>query len=137
MSKRILCALAALLCLFALCSCGKVEEMSSLYEISRPYTGEYVCERLLLGGEEYTEKFDYIKLKLGYNGKFTLTYRDAEGREGSFRGDYEMKETGDEITFTARTGLRSVSRTFPVENGAILMDLTLGQKLLHAEFRFP
>lgn len=127
--------LVAALCV--LCGCNKVENMGSLPQLSKPYVGEYQCEKLIFGGEEQTDKFDYIKLTLKYGGKFVLSYRDTEQREGAYEGEYEMSPDGKELTLSAKAGLRTVSRTFPVTDGIILMDLTFAGKLLHAEFKMP
>ena len=120
-----------------LCGCEKVENMGSLPQLSKPYVGEYQCEKLIFGGEEQVDKFDYIKLTLKYGGSFVLSYRDAEKREGAYEGEYAMSDDGKELTLSAKAGLRTVSRTFPVDRGTILMDLTFAGKLLHAEFKMP
>lgn len=119
-----------------LCGCD-VSSMTTLAEISRPYVGEYVCETLTLGGEDLLDRFETVKLTLGYDGAFRLSYRDRLGAEGGYGGVYEMNAACDAVTFSARRGLRTVSRTFPVRSGAIYADLNLQGKLLHAEFRFP
>lgn len=129
-------ALIAALCAFLLCGCKKAEDMGSLAQFSRPYTGEYVCRKILLGGEDFTERFDYIKLELKRSGDFLFSYRTGEGNEGEYRGRYAVTDAG-EITFTANAGLSTVSRSFPMRKGAVLIDLPFGQKLLHAEFAFP
>lgn len=129
-------ALIAALCAFLLCGCKKAEDMGSLAQLSRPYAGEYVCRKILLGGEDFTRKFDYIKLELERGGDFLLSYRTEEGNKGEYRGTYRVSDSG-EITFTANAGYRAVSRSFPMREGAVLIDLPFGQKLLHAEFVFP
>lgn len=135
--KKIAVLFAALCALFLLCACDKVEDMGSLPDISKPYTGEYTLEKLTIGGEDYTEKFDSVKLFLGYDGKFKLAYKEKDGQSGSYAGEYEVSTEREEITFSAKTGLRAVKRTFPMKNGSILIDLKMGSKLLHAEFAFP
>ncbi len=111
--------------------------MGSLPDLSHPYAGEYTCKKLSLGGEDCLNRFEYIKLTLECGGDFELSYRDKEKRTGGYEGEYSVSSESEEITFSAKAGLRTVSRTFPMKNGTILIDLTFGQKLLHAEFSFP
>lgn len=136
MVKKLLSVAALCMCLTVSAGCD-VSAMSSLTEISRPYTGEYRCEKLLLGGKDELDRFEWVKLNLAYGGKFTLRYRGAEGNEGSYAGEYEVSPTGETITFSAKKGLRKLSQTFPVQKGAIVVDWTFGGKLLHAEFCMP
>ena len=111
--------------------------MGSLPDLSKPYTGEYTLKKLTLGGQDYTENFESVKLTLKPDGKFTLTYEEKEGQSGGYSGEYEVSTEEQEITFSSKSGLRSVKRTFPMKKGSILIDLNFGGKLLHAEFAFP
>ncbi len=127
-----------LLCaLFLFCACEKVEDMGTLPEFSKPYMGEYICKELSIGGEDFIEKFEYVKLELDYDGEFTLSYSEEEGQSGTYSGKYSVSPEGDEITMSSRVGLRSVSHTFPMENGKILVELNLQGKQLHAVFSTP
>ena len=136
--KSFIAVLLTVLCaLFLFCACEKVEDMGSLPDLSKPYTGEYTLKKLTLGGEDFTDKFDSVKLDLGYDGEFKLSYKEKEGQSGSYAGEYEVSTEREEITFSAKAGLRSVQRTFPMKDGSILIDLKMGTKLLHAEFAFP
>lgn len=136
--KRILKSIPVLfflLCVaMTLCSC-EVAEMGTLPELSKPYLGVYRCESISLGGEDMTEKFQSIELELGYNGSFSLSYKDERGRKGEYHGSYETD--GEEITFTALRGIKNTSFTFPMEKGKIYVDYPLGPKLLHAVFAMP
>lgn len=127
---------AALFALFTLGGCD-VEEMSTLPDLSRPYAGFYECEKLLLGGEDVSKEFEYLRLELGYGGEFTFTYRGTDGNEGTYRGKYRVDMQKGEISFTSGHGLKSSAFTFPMRDGCVFIDLTFGGKLLHAEFSFP
>ena len=131
MRKMILPLLTALVCLFALCGCAV--EPSSLPDISRPYVGMYECEELSMGGEDMMEKFEFVRLELGYGGEFRLVYRTASGNEGGYSGTYKM--TDKDITLTVERGILHRSFTFPVVEGGILIDYNLQGKLLHAKFK--
>ena len=127
-----------LLCALLLFSaCEKVEDMGSLPDLSKPYTGEYTVKKLTLGGQDYTENFEFLKLTLKADGQFMLNYKEKDGQSGGYSGEYEVSTEKQEITFSSKAGLRSVKRTFPMEKGSIFIDLNLGGKLLHAEFAFP
>ncbi len=109
-----------------------VKEMSSLKEISKPYTGEYRCETLLLGSTNLLQQYKYIKLNLKPDGDFLLSYRDTADREGEYGGEYTFK--GDSVSFTAKNGLLDETRSFPYEKGKIYIQLPFSGKLLIAEF---
>lgn len=114
-----------------LCGCD-VNELSSLREVSRPYAGEYKCTRLQLGGENLLDRYEYLKLNLGYGGNYRLFYRATDGNEGGFEGKYLMKE--DQITFFSEEGGEEKSFVFPYRKGAVEMLLTFREKPLLAEF---
>ena len=127
-----------MLCVLLLFSaCEKVEDMGTLPDLSKPYTGEYALKRLMLGDKDFTEKFEYVKLTLEPDGQFLLSYKDKAGQSSGYAGQYEVSTEKGEIKFSTKNGLRTVERTFPMEHGNILIDLKLGTKLLHAEFAFP
>ncbi len=75
--KRIAVFFTALCALFLFCACEKVEDMGTLPDISKPYVGEYMLERLMIGDRDMTEHFDEAKLSLTYDGKFKLTYQEV------------------------------------------------------------
>ena len=135
--RKIICTLVLCVLTLLLGGCTKAEEMGSLSDFSRPYAGEYICKKLQLGEEDYIEKFDYIKLKLSQSGAFQLSYQTEEGLKEQFSGKYAVSEEGDEITFSAKSGFRTASRSFPFENGTVHINLTFRGKLLHAEFQAP
>ena len=121
---------------FLLCGCDSVEQMGSLPEFSKPYAGEYTCETLTLGGKDCLDKFEEIKLTLEGDDTFAVTYKTANGTEGEYAGEYSVSPDGNNITFSASKGQRTISRTFSIEKGAIHVNLTFLGKLLHAEFKF-
>lgn len=123
-----------LFCALFLTGCD-VKEMSSLRELSRPYVGEYRCNKLTLGGEDLLGRFEAIKLTLTYFGDFTLCYTDMWKGEGEYSGRYLAEE--DSVLFLIPSGGEEKRYRFPYEEGKILVDLPLGEKLLHAEFAFP
>ena len=134
--KKFFAIFALIVSLFALCSCD-VADMGSLSDLSKPYAGQYECTRLTLGSEDMTGKFEYVRLELRNSGAFELSYRTAEGSEGSYGGEYSMNTETGELTLSAKTPLRTISHKFPVENGVILVDFNFRGKLLHAEFEMP
>ncbi len=128
--KKFLFAFLLLPCLlFAGCD---VNDMTSLKDLSRPYTGEYECRKLLLGGEDLLSRFESVRLTLGLHGDFVLSYRDTEGGEGSFSGKYTL--AGDTLTLRANAGGRELSYEFPYSDGKVIGRLQMGGKLLLLEF---
>lgn len=134
--RRFLFGAAVLCALLALCGCS-VEKMSTLPELAKPYLGMYECKELKIGGKDFSENFEKIVLELDYGGGFTLFYRDKTGGEGGYSGDYRADPEGEKITFSAKTGLRTSSYTFPMKNGKIVVDYNFHGKLLHAVFSAP
>ena len=122
--------------LFLLSACN-VSEMSTLADLSKPYTGFYECESISYGGDDMTDRFEYIRLELAYGGEFELSYRGKEGGEGSYGGTYEVDTEAGEITLQMQYGPVSKSFTFLMESGSIFVDLPVHGKLLHAEFTAP
>lgn len=131
MRKRIAALLAV--CALAVCplSACDVDEMTTLAEVSRPYVGEYRCERLLLGGEDMLPRFEICRLELAYGGEFTLFYRTREGLEGEYGGYYSFSPDQSSVVFSAR----GMEREFPVVSGSIVIELNLGGRLLLAVFK--
>ncbi len=118
--------------LFTACD---AERMSSLKDVTRPYAGVFECEKISLGGEDLTEKFERLTLTLKENGEYALSYRTVEGNEGGYGGGYTVDAEKHTITLTA--GKEKRAFTFPYEKGRILIDQNLGGTLLHAEFCPP
>ena len=135
-THRLIFFLPFLLCLIALAACD-VNEMSSLPELSKPFVGVYACEKLTLGDKDMLSKFEKISLELEYDGTFELSYLGIDGAEGSYGGKYSVSPDNNAITMSMNTGARSVSRTFRIEKGVILIDGNVLGKLLYAEFRLP
>ncbi len=123
-------------CAALLCGCD-VREMSTLPELSKPYTGIYECTELSLGGKDALGRFEFVRLELKGDETFALTYRTAEGGEGSMEGEYTMDLERSEVTLAKKTVMRTVSHVFAVEDGTIYGDMNLNGQLLHAAFAMP
>lgn len=120
------------LLLFAACD---AEELGSLEDLSMPYCGVYECERLELGGKNLLEDFDFVRLELAYSGDFALTYRTRAGGKGTLGGTYRVDTGKEEISFSCTFGVRSVSRTFPMPKGSILIEENFLGKPFFALFK--
>ncbi len=129
------CTLVALLAVALSFSACDAEELGSLEDLSKPYAGFYECEKLTLAGEDKSAAFDFVRLELGYGGEFNISYRTKKGNAGTLGGEYDADPEKEEITFRVKQGLRSVSRTFPFENGVIRVEESVLGKLLYAEFK--
>ncbi|MDE5897383.1 MAG: hypothetical protein K2H43_06190 [Clostridia bacterium] len=134
--KGFLLAAGVLCVLLALCGCS-VQEMSTLPELSKPYLGIYECETLRIGDTDFCDRFEYLNVELKYSGDFVLSYRGTDGNQTELSGKYKADPEAGEITFSARTGLRNSSFTFPLQEGKITVDYNFGGKLLHAVFASP
>ncbi len=133
MRKIFLAAILAFsICAFTACDAQK---LSSLEDLSRPYAGVYECEQLRYGDEDKSGAFEYLRLTLENSGKFVLSYKTVKGAEGEIGGSYEADTERERITFHAGQGFRTVTRTFPMQGGAIRIDANLAGRLLYAEFK--
>lgn len=135
MRKYFGAALAVLLCAALLTGCagGDIGEMSSLYEFSRPYAGEYECETLTLAGEDMLSSFEYVRLALSYGGQARFFWRSAQGGEGEYTLDYLADVQEGRIAFCARTR-GAAAHTFPLEKGSVRLGISLGGRYLYAVF---
>lgn len=135
MKKIMRVGLLSLAIAFPLLSSGcDLEEMTSLKDISKPYVGEYQCRKLTLAGEDELDRFEEVKLNLGYDGKFQLSYVDAEGGEDAYEGSYTLYTAQSTVKFSAETQGKEATYVFPYERGKIVMELLMNGKLLYAEF---
>ncbi len=123
-------------CVLLLSACN-ASEMGTLTELTRPYAGEYVCEELTYGGRDLLENFDYIRLSLSPDESFSVSYKTAFGGEGSYGGGYSIDEKKGEIVLSGSIAERTVSRAFPMKDGAVYLDYVFGGSNLHAVFRLP
>lgn len=135
MRKYFGAALAVLLCAALLTGCagGNIGEMSSLYEFSRPYAGEYECETLTLAGEDMLSSFEYVRLALSYGGQARFFWRSAQGGEGEYTLDYLADVQEGRIAFCARTR-GAAAHAFPLEKGSVRLGISLGGRYLYAVF---
>lgn len=136
MRKRLFLFGFLLACVLLTSACS-VSEMSTLADLSKPYTGIYECELLQYGDKDYTEHFEYLRLELKYGGEAVLSYKEKKGGGASYRATYSADPEAGEITLSAQVGLSKKSYTFPFKKGKIYVDYPLQGKLLHAVFAMP
>ncbi len=130
---KILLSVGVLLSLCSLAGC-EAEDLGSLEALSRPYAGVYHCERLLLAGVDVTEDYR-LSLELAYGGEMTVSYKTKYGQQDEWSGRYEVDETREEITMSVGEGSRTMSRTYRMEDGAIVVEENFLGRSLYAEFR--
>ena len=105
----------------------------SLTDVTKPYLGEYECQRAIFDGKDYAQEFSYIRLTFSADNTFTLSYKTKEGLCGSEKGEYSYDEEKEEVTLFTQ-GRHSFKRTFPLVKGNIYMSLRLGDKTLQVQF---
>lgn len=129
---RKFCALLAPLALAAMLFTGcSVSEMSTLRELARPYAGVYECETLTYAGRDLAEEFEYVRLTLGYGGEAELSWKKTGGGGGARSFSYEAEIEEGRVTFSSG----AYRRTFPLEKGAVRIEIIVCGRLLYAEFR--
>ena len=130
--RKIMIAALCSLCILTGCE-ARPQKLSSLEEFSKPYVRFYECTRLVLAGEDAMP--EGLFLELSYGGEFTLSYRTG-AQEGEWTGVYSVDPTRDEITMSAMVGSKTCSRTYPMQDGKILIEENFAGRSLFAEFRF-
>lgn len=128
--KKIVACMAPLLLAALVCSGCSVSEMSTLRELSRPYTGVYACEKLTWAGRDLLEDFEYIRLELDRGGAAVFSWERRSGGKGEFSLGYDADVENGLVTFSSG----SVRRTFPLGGGAVRMELIVLGRLLYAVF---
>ena len=134
--RRISFAAAIVLCTvlcFVLCGCD-VENLSSLSEFSKAYTGEYDCTHASLAGEDLLEEYAHVKLALDKGGVFRLTAQKKRGTMQSVYGRYDYDEESGEITFSANLFGRKLDKTCKMQNGSFTICQSLRGKELVLKF---
>ncbi len=126
---------AAIATVFSVCTMAgcEVAGMSRLEDLSKPYTGVYECKKLRLGERDLTAEYSVL-LELDTKGTYTLSYTTPYGAREEWEGTYEVDVTRGEITMSAVKGSRSVSRTYSMRDGSIVIDENFLGKPLRAEF---
>ncbi|MBR2442429.1 MAG: hypothetical protein IKB20_05135 [Clostridia bacterium] len=103
---------------------------NTLKEVAKPYLGVYECKEAKLGNEDYLQRFEDITLELKGNGEFILTFREKGGRERREKGKYTYDEKREAITLDGG----AIKRQFPLKDGALRFQLSLGGKWLSVLF---
>ena len=128
--KKVFSAIAPLLLAALLAGCS-VSEMSTLRELSRPYTGVYACETLTYAGRDLMGDLVSLRLELGYGGEAVLRWTKAAGGGGERSFSYSADVENDRITFFSGRH----KRTFALQEGAIVVDMVVCGRLLYGVFR--
>lgn len=128
---KLYCA-ATLVSLFTFLSAPSVLSLGTLKEISTPYVGEYKCKALRIGSKQFSA--DGVRLQLSADGKATLYWKTAFGKEQSQSYAYEYNE--EEGTFHVSVTLGKEKKNFkiPYRGGEIEIAETLAGKAIFAKF---
>ena len=119
------------LCALCLLLAGWVQ--GGIKDIVKPYVGEYECKQATLGGMDCLDEFDYIKLELQRNGKFTLRFCEKSGKKNTIEGTYEYDDKTKSIIFKLDSALGG-QRKFPVKDGILYITVPFGVCTLSMQF---
>ncbi len=103
---------------------------NTLKEIAKPRLGVYECKEAKLGNEDYLQRFEDISLELKADGEFILTFREKGGKERREKGKYTYDEKRGVITLDGG----SLKREFPLKEGVLRIQLSIGGKWLSVLF---
>lgn len=130
-SKSIRLKSAAICAVALLAFLPKAENFGGLKDVSQPHLGFYQCESAMLGEEDLTGFFEFVRVELTGEGKLILSFKDKLGRKGEYPLNYEYDREKKEITLLSPDGGR---RSFPFENGELRITIPYGEKLFSAKF---
>lgn len=103
---------------------------NTIKEITKPYLGVYECKEARLGNEDYLQRFEDITLELKGDGEFILTFQEKGGKIRREKGKYTYDEKRGVVTLDGG----SMKREFPLKNGELRFQLSLGGKWLSVLF---
>lgn len=99
-------------------------------DVAKPYIGVYSAERILFGGEDWTEKLSRLAVELKGNGTFTLSATDKRGRKYSGGGEYAYEKEVGEIIFRSPLPYALSGGKAYLEGGGLRLTARYGDKLL-------
>ena len=98
MKKRttFLCVLAVFVILFA---CAfKLDENSSIKDLTHPYINTYECTRATLGETDLLEEYEYFRIIVGENNDLKVLFKRKDGKAYEFSSKYTFDDTTHELT---------------------------------------
>jgi hypothetical protein len=129
---KLRCA-AALVAVTALLSSPSVLQLGTLREFSAPYTGEYRCEVLRIGGIDMLKDFD-VRMELSADGTFKLCWKNLFAKEQSTALPYEYDEKTGLVTVSVPDGKSQKKIRFMLDAGEIILSENLSGKAFFAKF---
>ncbi len=109
----------------ALCLLFSSWRESGLKEVAKPHLGTYSCTEARIGDKDLLEEFSQIQLELKA-GKYTLYYKEKEGKGGKLEGEYSYDEERETLFLT--DDKRGIKREFPFANGKLTVAFPVGKK---------
>lgn len=104
-------------------------------DVAKSYIGVYSAERILFGGEDWTDEFSRLTVELKGNGTFTLSATDKSGRKYSGGGKYAYEKEDDEIVFRSPLPYALSGGKAYLEGGGLRLTARYGDKLLIISFK--
>lgn len=108
--------------------------MSSLFDIAKPYAGTYECKYVMLGDENILDDFEYIELELLPSNIYKIEFLNSNKIKGLYRGHYSYDEKDGTITIDENIFGQKVKKTFSAKDGVIDIDVQYGKTLLYVKF---
>ena len=105
---------------------------SELKDITKPYLGQYTCQKATLAGFSVKDKFRFIRLELKKDGTFLLSYQKNKGKTVEEQGKYEYDSDRETIRII---GDKRFDREFPIKQGVIYAQIKFGVGNLVMEFK--
>lgn len=104
-------------------------------EITKPYLGTYDCKRVVLGEEDWTERYALLRLEIAKNGKITLLLRERGKPMIRLNAKYVFDEESGTLTvFKDKKNERASGHYRLSEDGDLILTTRIGGKLLYIAF---
>lgn len=113
------------------------EKMGGLKEITKPYLGGYECTDARLGSRDLAAEFDDLRLELEGNGTYRVTYVKKGEKKTVRKGRYEYDEKANAVVLKTKYKGKTRKKSFPIENGAIEIEVPMMRKILYLRFEKP
>lgn len=129
-----LIATILLACGFCTLSACNAESLGTLSAVAHPYAGTYECKYVLFNEQNLLDDFDYIRLELKNDDRFSVYFRDKNGVKGRYFGNYSYDTENNTFTIREKMFGRSLEKTFSVTEGVIDIAVQYGEKMLLVKF---
>ena len=112
----------------------KIDEKSSIKDITHPYINTYECRTATLGQTDILCGYDYIRLIIGESNSLTLLTKPKNGEEYACFGTYAYDRTTGELTADIGVLGYKMKPTTKIERGRFTITMPVLNRQLIMSF---